>query len=550
MVGRSLAALAWSFVGTLLACDRFTSSADEPADDPASAATPIAEAPPTDATPTPAPTEPPPRGFAIVKGGAELFSKPDASGSIGTLPPHRIPTPSDPAVVPPPAGGSVVAVVGGQGEFVAVETLVDGSLHCASGIGAWSDLRVGLFVRKSDLLPVTTRKVEHAFTDGTRVVVPAGVVVGDTTGAGERIVDGGGLALELPLPVDAIGTFYDPSPRPVETEPAAFAKGTMTYGQGRVLATNALTSAEHGAQVYERKDADPGRALVRVASRCAGVTALVDASAVVDEETAELAARTAMAFALGGESAGMIGLLGAVKETTYEIRAGASLSWPDGRIAGLAERPITSRKPPRVDGERSCLVVPFVYGSDTGPELCVATGEVKTNEVPGSSKEGELGGLLGAEIGEGYGGLGLTAEGGDGLYGSTLGAPGHGPGLGTLGHGPGTGKKKSVKPGSAKVHGSLDKDIIRRVVKSHVGAVKACYEKRLLDVPTLAGKVNVSFIIGVDGSVTSAKVKDSTTGDSALDACVLKQVKAWTFPKPVGGGVVAVTYPFVFTSAE
>ena len=34
--------------------------------------------------------------------------------------------------------------------------------------------------------------------------------------------------------------------------------------------------------------------------------------------------------------------------------------------------------------------------------------------------------------------------------------------------------------------------------------------------------------------------------NAELEACVAGRVRAWEFPKPKGGGVVVVTYPFVF----
>ncbi|HET6582463.1 MAG TPA: AgmX/PglI C-terminal domain-containing protein, partial [Nannocystaceae bacterium] len=486
------------------------------------------------ATPTAPPREPPPRGFALVRGGADLFSKPDASAKIGALPIAKATAPSDPALAPVPPTGTVVVVVGAHDDFIAVETLVDANQHCASGLATWSDLRVGLFVRRADLLRVTTKKVEHTFADGTSVAVDAGAPIGDTpSGAGEHVVDAGGVALELPLPADAIGVFYEPTRRPWDSGADRVRGDALAYGGGRPLGPAAALDRDgNGVIARERKPAEDGRALVRVGSRCATVWALADATAI---EPFEL--HSGLYAMKGGTSAGILGLIGSAGGggLELEIRAGAALTWPDGRPAGVAERAITSTHAPRIDGARSCLAVPFALDDATGPELCVATADVSAIETADADP---WGGLTGEEIGEpfGVGGLGLSG-GGD------LGSGGFGGG--GLGR---TAAKSKVKPGTAGVHGSLDKDIIRRIVRAHLGKIRACYETQLSTSPTLAGKVVVSFVIDPDGAVKSSSLKESTMGNADVDRCVLKAVKAMAFPKPVGGGVVAVTYPFVFSS--
>ena len=50
-------------------------------------------------------------------------------------------------------------------------------------------------------------------------------------------------------------------------------------------------------------------------------------------------------------------------------------------------------------------------------------------------------------------------------------------------------------------------------------------------------------------SVQTASITDSTLHDAAVEQCIVTRVRTWTFPAPDGGGVVAVEYPFVFTSS-
>ncbi len=155
------------------------------------------------------------------------------------------------------------------------------------------------------------------------------------------------------------------------------------------------------------------------------------------------------------------------------------------------------------------------------------------------------GGLTGTEVGEafGVGGLGLSGTGRGG------GGTGEGPiGLGNAGLiGKGSGGKKvpRVRQAKATVKGSLDKDIIRRIVRAHINEVRSCYSKALSKDPTLEGKVVVDFTIGSDGEVTASSISSTTLSDKDVGTCIAGAAKRWKFPSPTGGGIVIVTYPFV-----
>jgi len=90
-----------------------------------------------------------------------------------------------------------------------------------------------------------------------------------------------------------------------------------------------------------------------------------------------------------------------------------------------------------------------------------------------------------------------------------------------------------------------DREAVHRVVLSHTGAVKYCYEKELLRKPDLAGKVTTHFVIDKDGLVTEATITDSTLGDSAVEECLLRQIRSWHFPAKA----TSVTYPFRFENS-
>jgi outer membrane biosynthesis protein TonB len=96
--------------------------------------------------------------------------------------------------------------------------------------------------------------------------------------------------------------------------------------------------------------------------------------------------------------------------------------------------------------------------------------------------------------------------------------------------------------------GALDKSLIDRVVKSHLAQIRFCYEKELNKNPKLFGKIIVKFVIAKNGSVSSATTKASTMKNPIVEQCVNKRFLRMKFPSPKGGGIVIVSYPFVFNS--
>jgi TonB family protein len=174
-----------------------------------------------------------------------------------------------------------------------------------------------------------------------------------------------------------------------------------------------------------------------------------------------------------------------------------------------------------------------------------------------------LGNLVGSEIANAYGASGLgirgTGSGGGGTGLATLGIGdkyetlgrnyGHGLGMGDLG------TRKPVKIrgltlGVANVRGSLDKDIIRRVVHLHMNEVKYCYDKELVRKTGLEGRISIQFVISPQGQIVSSVLQSSTMGNLSVEKCVVDAVKRWEFPKPTGGGIAIVAYPFNFVAGS
>lgn len=179
----------------------------------------------------------------------------------------------------------------------------------------------------------------------------------------------------------------------------------------------------------------------------------------------------------------------------------------------------------------------------------------------GGELKSALGGVTGAQIGDatGSGGLGTRGEGpgGGGLSFGTVGLGGlgtNGRGGGDGGYGSGIGKLGAkvdrginISMGDAVVMGSLDRELIRKVIQEHIAQIRYCYEKELQRTPGLHGKIGTEFIIEASGRVQSATAKQNTLGNASVELCVLSKIRTWQFPRPKGGGIVVVRYPFVFT---
>jgi len=104
-------------------------------------------------------------------------------------------------------------------------------------------------------------------------------------------------------------------------------------------------------------------------------------------------------------------------------------------------------------------------------------------------------------------------------------------------------------PGIVVSRGSLDKEIVRRIIRRHVNEVRFCYEQQLMKNPNLGGRIMVQFTIAATGQVISSIVQSSTMRNLRVESCTAEAVRRWEFPKPAGGGLVIVSYPFVLAPA-
>jgi hypothetical protein len=93
--------------------------------------------------------------------------------------------------------------------------------------------------------------------------------------------------------------------------------------------------------------------------------------------------------------------------------------------------------------------------------------------------------------------------------------------------------------------GGLTAEEINRIVQARKGVFRACYQTELNRNPGIGGKMVVSFQIGGDGVVKSAKVSGgSTFRNSTVEGCVTSNIMRLKFPAK--GGLANVNYPFLF----
>lgn len=209
------------------------------------------------------------------------------------------------------------------------------------------------------------------------------------------------------------------------------------------------------------------------------------------------------------------------------------------------------------------------------PSTIVQPVEAPEGVHPGKAGAKQLLGASGGNAnalayGHGSGGMGLSGRGqGGGGYGmGSIGISGikakpkaiGGKGRVDTGSGAGllnklakkkeSGPKAVAKHGVANVSGSIDKALIRKVIRRRQGAMRAAFEKALAKDPSLGGKLVVKFTIDGSGKVTKVEVTTDTVGDAAFAKAVARIFRRMRFPAPSAGGVVVVSYPLNFSAAR
>ncbi len=137
---------------------------------------------------------------------------------------------------------------------------------------------------------------------------------------------------------------------------------------------------------------------------------------------------------------------------------------------------------------------------------------------------------------QGLGGIGTKGAGGGlGGYGNTLVASGNGKGISAI----------AVSNSEMVLEGGISKYAINATIAKYLNQVRRCYEAELKNKPELQGLVEMSFEINAEGRLNFAKVSRTTLESPPVETCISTKMMDWQFPKPKGGVIVPVKYPFM-----
>lgn len=220
----------------------------------------------------------------------------------------------------------------------------------------------------------------------------------------------------------------------------------------------------------------------------------------------------------------------------------------------------TASKAPKKEKPSDEQVVSAQLSKLFGADGNAGVAQIFGANMAGGELQNLLGGLSGAKTADAAGAAGLSFR-GAGPGGANSGTLSMGSGrIGTRGRGSGEGDYGSSEggigaktergpvftQGTPVIYGSLDKEIIRRVVQENANQIRYCYERELTQSPGLYGKITMKWVIDGEGRVTKASVAETQMNNANVENCLARRIRGWNFPKPKGGGIVVVTYPFVF----
>ncbi|MBN1335321.1 MAG: AgmX/PglI C-terminal domain-containing protein [Deltaproteobacteria bacterium] len=169
----------------------------------------------------------------------------------------------------------------------------------------------------------------------------------------------------------------------------------------------------------------------------------------------------------------------------------------------------------------------FAEGSGIGQNLETALGEVHGAEIGTQESLAVRAGV----------GTGISRK--DASIGDLALAAG---GQSNVGSGPGTKVRGRVTSGAADVTGG-DPAVVKKVIGSYIGGVKACYEQRLKANPSLSGRIEISWTIS-NGRVSGVSLVSNSTGDDELATCIMNRIRHWRFPTDLPPET-EVIYPFI-----
>ncbi len=102
-------------------------------------------------------------------------------------------------------------------------------------------------------------------------------------------------------------------------------------------------------------------------------------------------------------------------------------------------------------------------------------------------------------------------------------------------------------PAETVVLGSMDPDVIRRILMDNLPKFRYCYQSELERAGReVQGVIKLNFVIGASGHVAQAGVEDATNLPATVKRCVVNVLRGIQFPEPMGGGTVEVKQPMNF----
>ncbi|MCT4641736.1 MAG: FHA domain-containing protein [Bacteriovoracaceae bacterium] len=112
------------------------------------------------------------------------------------------------------------------------------------------------------------------------------------------------------------------------------------------------------------------------------------------------------------------------------------------------------------------------------------------------------------------------------------------------------GRNSSYIQSRTVVLGSMDPDLLRKILRRYLPQFRHCYQQELnLNDENIKGVVDLNFKIGPRGSANSVKIaaKDKRFSKRGIK-CMKRVLSIIDFPSPKGGGTVAVRQPLNFFS--
>ena len=119
--------------------------------------------------------------------------------------------------------------------------------------------------------------------------------------------------------------------------------------------------------------------------------------------------------------------------------------------------------------------------------------------------------------------------------------------MGTKGLSGKTESNTAYMEAKTKVLGSIDPNLVRKIMREHISQFRYCYQQELIRNPSTAGVFDLGFQIDASGKGVKSFVKSKGKGftKDGLE-CIKRVVSGIKFPRPKGGGYVDVRQPMNF----